>query len=144
MSTSWAKQLLKRSQKGLAKENPKYKNKQTFYKDRSFGSKAEALTAAHFDMLTKMGSISQVRFQVSVLLTESEIKYIADFVYFDHALKQDVYAETKGFETDVWKIKKRLWKHYGPGLLRVYKVQRDRVILTEEIWPVNCERKKSD
>jgi hypothetical protein len=34
--------------------------------------------------------------------------------------KEFVWAEAKGFETDPWKMKK-LWKHYGPGKLEIYK-----------------------
>lgn len=37
-----------------------------------------------------------------------QIKYIADFVYYDKELKQEVVEDTKGFRTDVYRLKKRL------------------------------------
>jgi hypothetical protein len=50
-------------------------------------------------------------------------------------LSKEVWVEFKGFETAVWKIKKRLWKHYGPGILRVYKGNEKTIALVEEVIP---------
>lgn len=39
---------------------------------------------------------------------ERACKYIADFVYFDNKLQQQVVEDSKGCKTDVYKIKKKL------------------------------------
>lgn len=42
------------------------------------------------------------------------ITYRADFAYFDHAVNKGVIEDVKGMETDVFKIKKKIFlKKYG-------------------------------
>ncbi len=41
-----------------------------------------------------------------------EISYIADFYYYDRQLKTYVIEDFKGFETDVFKIKKKMLLKY--------------------------------
>ena len=38
------------------------------------------------------------------------ITYIADFVYYDKFLKKTVVEDTKGYRTEVYKIKKKLFE----------------------------------
>ena len=45
------------------------------------------------------------------------------------------WVEAKGFETDVYRIKRRLWLWYGPGRLEVYKGSAQRVTLFETLVP---------
>lgn len=46
-----------------------------------------------------------------------------------------VFFEAKGFETEVWRLKRRLWKFYGPGPLEVWRsAGRGRIGLVETIW----------
>lgn len=71
----------------------------------------------------------------NVRLTAAKILYIPDFSIIDLKLKELVYVEAKGFETSDWRIKRRLWLHYGPGLLRIYKGTAKSLTLTEELRP---------
>lgn len=111
----------------------KFKNHPVKHAGMSFASKGESRC---YDMLVleeQAGLISNIRAQASVYLTDARILYKPDFCVFDHKLNEDVYVEYKGMETPVWRIKRRLWMHYGPGRLRVYKGKN----LHEEIIPKN-------
>jgi len=46
-----------------------------------------------------------------------------------------IWIEFKGFETPLWRLKRRLWMFYGPGPLHVYKMGRGRIYLDEIITP---------
>ena len=84
-----------------------------------FDSKGEANHHAGLALREKAGEISGLKTQVQVHLTDARILYKPDFFYFDNSLEECVWEEYKGIETPVWRIKRRLWKVYGPGRLRV-------------------------
>lgn len=111
---------------------------------RSFGSKAESQAYLWLKDLEKLGEITNIRHQVRIELLpgarNERVDYIVDFVVFDVALCMDIYIEVKGFETDKWKIKLKLWRHFGPGILRVYKVGWGKLGLDEEIHPKDKNR----
>lgn len=86
-------------------------------------------------LLEKSGKIKDIECQVQVILTEAEIIYKPDFKYFDLSLSKPIWEEVKGFETDTWRLKRKLWISYGPGILRVYKGRYSRLRLHEEITP---------
>lgn len=81
------------------------------------------------------GLIRDLECQVSVYLTDAEILYKPDFKFFDLEANEEVHGEAKGVETAEWRIKRRLWMHYGPTKLRVYKDVNKRIALTEIIDP---------
>ncbi len=100
---------------------------------RSFSSKLER---AIYEMLKQGvldGRYSELQCQDHVYLTEARILYIPDFKVFDEIKKAPRWIEAKGFETDVWRIKRRLWVHYGPGPLDVYKGSEKAFKLTETL-----------
>lgn len=82
------------------------------------------------------GEIGDIQLQTTVHLTLAKISYRPDFKYFDLQEKQSVWVEAKGYPTDLWKMKKRLWKHYGPGPLHIYvRGGRGTVKISEVIIP---------
>lgn len=87
----------------------------------SFASKGEASCFTMLKLLERAGELSNIQVQDHVYLTEAGILYVADFKVFDVKLQRDVWIEFKGAETATWRIKRRLWQKYGPGILRVYK-----------------------
>lgn len=99
-----------------------------------FDSKGESKMYDFLKNLERAGEISNIRTQKTVELLP-DIRYRADFVAYDHTLKEDVYFEFKGFETDIWKIKKKIWAYCGPCLLKVYKERRGEMVLHETIIP---------
>lgn len=66
-------------------------------------------------------------------LTRAKIKYISDFLIDENGKK--VYIDFKGIQTDAFKLKKRLWMHYGEGILRIVKKERNGFKVIEEIDP---------
>ena len=78
-----------------------------------FDSKKEAKRYQELKLLEHSKAISNLRLQVPYTLIDKSkhgraIKYIADFVYYDNSLKNEIVEDTKGYRTDVYKLKKRL------------------------------------
>lgn len=113
----------------------KYGQKKTELAGQTFDSKAEATLYQELLLREKAGELENLRRQVRVSLTKSKIIYIADYCAFDTSKQKDIYFEMKGFETDVWKIKRRLWTEYGPSELHIYKGDYRRLKLHEVIIP---------
>ena len=95
----------------------KYNAKRTTFNGRTYASKKEAKRSAELHLLEKAGLISELKEQVPyILIDKSEhgraIKYVADFVYIENG--KQVVEDTKGFKTDVYRLKKRLMaERYG-------------------------------
>lgn len=106
---------------------------------KTFGSKAEAQGYLYLKALEQHGEIQNIRTQVKIELLpgarNERVDYYVDFVVYDVASKEDQYIEIKGFETDKWKMKLKLWRHFGPGKLKVYKVAWNSLGLAEEVIP---------
>jgi len=106
---------------------------------RRFDSRLERDRAELLVLLQRGKEIRNLRFQEKVYLTKAEIGYRADFYYEERYAPRKfrkIWEDTKGFETPRWRLIKRLWKHYGPGALRVTVRTRDGKIKTkEEIIP---------
>jgi hypothetical protein len=48
----------------------------------------------------------------------------------------EYYAEAKGFEDEKWRIKRRLYEHYGPAPLQIWVRQGKKgIVLRETIVP---------
>lgn len=102
----------------------------------SHGSAGEVQMCLHIQAREQSGECKLEQSQDHVYLTAARILYIPDFKIFDFKLNETVWEEFKGFETDIFLIKKRLWKAgYGPGRLRIYKMNRRGIYLDEEILP---------
>lgn len=101
----------------------------------SFSSKLEASLYDYLALMEKNGEISDITLQPHVMLTEAKIKMIPDFKARHLKMGQDVYFEAKGYETDVWRIKRKLWTVYGPSALFVYRGSYKKLELTEVIIP---------
>lgn len=114
----------------------KFKNVKVKYLGYSFGSKLEASVYSDLLNRAKTGEIEVLQLQPSVYLTEAKILYKPDFKALYKATGEIVYIEAKGIETAVWRIKKRLWKHYGPAPLEIYMGSHERPRLVETLIPV--------
>lgn len=92
-----------------------------------YASKAEMLYAAQ---LRAIGAsfIEQPR----VMLGDSGIVYVSDF--YIKGEDGPEYVDVKGVQTPVFKLKKKLWKVYGPAPLRIVRRDHGRFV-TVEIVP---------
>ena len=100
----------------------KYRAKKTEVDGILFDSKKEASRYNELKLLERAGVIKDLALQPNFLLQEGfkcqgthrKIEYIADFMYFDEEKKETVVEDVKGFKTDVYKLKKKLFlKRYG-------------------------------
>ena len=99
----------------------KYKNKKVVVDNILFDSKKEANYYTKLKVLKDAGKISGLRLQEKFILhpsfklngkTYRAITYVADFVYKDD--KGMHVVDTKGYRTQVYKIKKKLFmKRFG-------------------------------
>lgn len=113
----------------------KYGAKRTITEDgASFPSRLEARRWGQLLQLQEAGALSDLRRQPKVLLTAADIVYHPDFCYQERG--RLVFEETKGFDTKDWLLKLKLWRVYGPGVLRVMKAVKGGGIRTsEEVHP---------
>lgn len=103
----------------------KYKNIKTTSNGIKFDSRKEAKRYNELKLMERCGLIKDLELQKSYELqptfkkhnkTYRAIKYIADFVYYDIEKEQIVVEDTKGFRTEVYKIKKKLFEYKYPEL----------------------------
>ena len=98
------------------KKASKYGNIKVVYDGKTFDSKKECRRYQDLELLLRAGEISDLRCQVPFLLAGG-VRYIADFVYYDKE-KNVVVEDAKGMQTDVYKLKKKLFKErYGFDIL---------------------------
>jgi hypothetical protein len=82
-------------------------------------SRKEARRWVELTLLQRAGEISDLKRQVKYELIpkqegERAVTYIADFVYNDNKTGNTVIEDCKGFKTDVYKLKKKLFQYrYG-------------------------------
>lgn len=101
----------------------------------SFDSKLESALYDYLKWLEADGEIRNIVVKPNVYITRARIHMIPDFRAYNVKLGADVYYEAKGYVTDVWKIKKKLWKFYGPGVLYIYTGHHTRLVGPETIVP---------
>lgn len=103
-----------RTCKGILKES-KYKNKKTIVNGIEFDSRKEAKRYQELLLLQKSGIITDLKRQVPYILVPvfnlnkkryRAMNYVADFVYKEN--NKEVVEDTKGYRTEVYKIKKKL------------------------------------
>lgn len=100
----------------------------------SFASKLEASVYAILKAEMMMGLITTIQIQDHIYLSAARIVYIPDF----KLTRPDgsfFWAEAKGFANQLWPTKKKLWRVYGPGDLRIYMGDYRRPFLKETIIP---------
>lgn len=88
-----------------------------------FDSKKEFIRWCELRILERSGKITDLKRQVKYVLLpaqrgsngkviERECSYVADFVYYDFALKQQIVEDCKGFKTEAYKLKKKMLLYF--------------------------------
>jgi len=127
---------IKRRMNDLIKLQPKkhkYAARRVELAGHSFASKLESDTYLMLCLMEKAGEIKIEKIQAQVSLTDAAVIYKPDFLVTDLKSNTLIWVEAKGFETPEWKIKKRLWRYYGPGPLHIYKASRNGPTLDEVV-----------
>lgn len=103
----------------------KYRNKPVEVDGRRFDSKAEARRYSQLKLLQRAGIIADLECQKRYPLTahgQAICVYVADFAYTDLQRRVAVAEDVKGVETDVFRIKAKMFRAEYPGVeLRVVK-----------------------
>lgn len=103
----------------------KYSNKKVILDNIKFDSKAERNRYMELKILEEAGLIKELELQKEFELqprfkkngkTYRKITYKADFYYFDNHLNRYVVEDVKGFKTEVYKLKKKLFEYVYPDL----------------------------
>lgn len=101
----------------VKKEN-KYKAQKKEYNGEIFDSTFEAKIAQELDWRVKGGDIQSYETQVEIRIIVNGVficKHLMDFV-ITHNDGSIEYVEAKGYETAVWKLKKKLFLALYPGV----------------------------
>ena len=107
----------------------KYKNKKIQVDMYVFDSIAESVRYKELKLLERAGEITNLELQPKFLLQDSfkkngktyrKIEYIADFMYLQNG--KTIVEDVKGIQTDVFKIKHKLFEKLYPNLeLKIIK-----------------------
>ena len=100
----------------------KYGNRKTEIDGIKFDSKHESLRYIELKYLERVGQIRGLQLQVPFELipaqkdengkvVERAVKYVADFVYYDHDGNL-VVEDAKGMKTDAYKLKKKMLRYF--------------------------------
>lgn len=109
-------------------KKPKYNNKKVEHNGIKFDSKKELKFYLQLLERERNGEVSNIRLQVPFTLQPSfkfngktirAITYKADFVYYDNTDNKEHIVDTKGFRTEVYKIKKKIMLYLGNDLEEV-------------------------
>lgn len=113
----------------------KFGNKKQELDGYSFSSKLEAALYLRLKVRESAGEIKDIKCQETIYLTDARIIYKPDFSFFYILGGKKRYAESKGFETPEWRIKRRLWMHYGPEKMEIWMGSHTNIFLKETIGP---------
>lgn len=103
----------------------KYHNKKIIIDGIEFDSEKEGNRYIQLKMLKKAGMIKDLQLQVPYVILDGykkngktirAITYKADFVYYDIFLKKTIVEDTKGYRTEVYKLKKKMFESRYPEL----------------------------
>lgn len=121
----------------------KYGNKKTRHSSGYlFDSRLESDVYAFIVLLEKCKKLKDIKVKPNIFLTEARIRMIPDFAAAECESGKLIYIEAKGFETEVYLLKRKLWKFYGPGELHVYKRRgKAELTLAEIIIPEHHQLK---
>lgn len=103
----------------------KYRSKKIIIDGISFDSKREGNRYVELKLLERAGKIKDLELQHQYELQPSfkkngktirAITYVADFTYFDLERMRIVVEDVKGFKTDVYMLKRKLFEYKFPEL----------------------------
>lgn len=104
----------------------KYHNKKCFFDGEIYDSKFEAERSWQLKMLVRGGKIRALERQKEFILLDGyvnnkgekirPIKYVADFYYYDVEEDVLVVEDTKGYATEVYKLKKKMFEKRYPDI----------------------------
>ena len=101
----------------------------------SHRSQLERTVCLHIQARQQSGELELVQVEDHIYLSKARILYIPDFKCLDLKSGEFFWIEAKGKANDRWPMKKRLWKHYGPGRLEIWQGTHNRPLLAQILIP---------
>lgn len=101
----------------------KYHSRKVTVYGITFDSKREANRYCELRLLEMAGKIKELKRQVQFVLQPSfkkngktirAITYVADFEYYDLEKGKYIVEDVKGYKTDVYQLKKKLFEYHYP------------------------------
>ena len=105
--------------RGMVRTTSKYHSKKVIVDGIEFDSKKEAKRYSELKLLERAGNIKELELQKVFELQEGfkkngktyrKITYKADFYYFDNRAGKYICEDVKGFKTEVYKLKKKMFE----------------------------------
>jgi len=109
----------------------KYGAKRTTIDGIKFDSMGEAAYYEDLKLQEALNLIKIIELQPKIYLTDARILYKPDFLIEE--MGKFIYIDFKGVETPVFKLKAKLWMHYGPGPLRIIVKWGKKFVLKKTI-----------
>ena len=106
--------------KGMGRTTSKYHSKKVRVDGIEFDSKKEAKRYSELKLLERVGEIKELELQKVFELQPSFKKngktyrkttYKADFYYFNNRTGKYIVEDVKGFKTEVYKLKKKMFEY---------------------------------
>lgn len=106
--------------KGMGRTTSKYHSKKVIVDGIEFDSKKEAKRYSELKLLERAGEIKELELQKVFELQPSFKKngktyrkttYKADFYYFDNRTSRYIVEDVKGFKTEIYKLKKKMFEY---------------------------------
>lgn len=103
----------------------KYHSRKVIIDGHIFDSQKEGNRYVELKLLEKAKLIKDLQLQVPFVILDGykkngkivrAITYVADFVYFDNFLNKTIVEDTKGFRTEVYRIKKKMFEARYPDM----------------------------
>ena len=119
----------------LTPKKSKYINEKVTLDGIEFDSILEKNRYLELKLLEKAKEIKDIRTQVAFELQPSykknnktikSINYIADFVYYDLKKNKTIIEDTKGFRTEIYKLKKKMFEYKYPDL-EIKEIRREDI-----------------
>ena len=110
----------------------------------TFDSKAESERYSELRLMEKGDLVRDLELQPRIFLSEAKIRYTPDFVYFDVHENKKVWEDVKGKITQDFRVRKNLWKVYGPGKLRITKKEKGFFVVSEEVDVISINEESSN
>ena len=129
-SPEYKRQILAGGKKYIPHKRPRIDVAKIHDGNTVYDSKLEMDRHRELQLLEQAGAITKLQLKPRLHLSEAEITYTPDYGYVQDG--RQVYEDAKGFETERFRIIKRLWRIYGPGLLRITKRSKGGAIRTAQ------------
>lgn len=101
---------------GVSERKNKYNAQPETIDEITFKSKKEALEYSRLKLMERAGAISELKTQPPFILQPAnrkqkirQVKYTADFMYYDNGKRRTVVVETKGMKTEAYRIRRNLF-----------------------------------